>query len=121
LVSIAAIEGGQPNQTCRRTKETRGIGDKRSAMEERTPPKQDPTTGMEIHHSRSPYKSKITPKEHTNRVATATSNSLWEQNQPGVHQPEILQRCPTKRLHLNHLVGAEDEETEQWLTNIPNR
>jgi hypothetical protein len=66
---------------------------------------------MEIHHSRSPYKSKFTPKEHTNRVAIATSNSWWEQNQSDGHQPKILQRCPAKRLHLNQSVGAEDEET----------
>jgi len=66
---------------------------------------------MEIHHSRSPYKSKIIPKGHTNGVATATSNSWCEQNQPDGHQPEILQRCPAKRLHLNQSVGAEDEET----------
>jgi hypothetical protein len=48
---------------------------------------------------------------HTNGVATATSNSWCEQNQPDGQQPEILQRCPAKRLHLNQSVGAEDEET----------
>jgi len=47
---------------------------------------------------------------HSNQQP-ATSNSWWEQNQPDGYQPEILQRCPAKRLNLNQSVGAEDEET----------
>jgi hypothetical protein len=36
-----------------------------------------------------------------------------------VTNQKSIERCPSKRVHLNQSVGTGDEETKQWLTNIP--
>jgi hypothetical protein len=56
---------------------------------------------MEILHSRSPYKTKFSPKEHTNKVATATSN-----------QQLMVGAEPTRWLSTRNLTEMSGEETQ---------